>query len=260
MTEKHGLSERTKWILLILLKSAIVFAMIVFTVVEPTFLPWIFFAPVFGLGAVGIIVPIVILLAVIFILSKIPRKSDRGEGFFKRHILEPLLIIAGTAVIYLLFLVGTELFDIGKTFKVKNDIRKAEVIYQYELSTFYCGGIMDINTEHDLIIVDYDNKKVSFLKGYLGGEYHSYKLKKGNASNTANIQNEIDLPLPGETLVTYYPDEENKHRTNAIELYMEDGVVYSVSDMCDADTGYTEYLGLGSWEEIVHVEKEQILG
>lgn len=84
--------------------------------------------------------------------------------------------------------------------------------------------------------------------------------KKGKASDIANVQNEIDLPSPGERLVTYFPDEKNKHRTNAIELYMEDGTVYSVSDMRDADTGYTEFLGLGSWEEIIPVGKEQILG
>lgn len=137
-----------------------------------------FFVPVFGLGAVGLLVPILLLLAVIFILSKILRKPDRGEGVFKRHILEPLLIIAGTVVIVLLCLLGSELLEIGKNIRVKRDIKAAEAVYQYELSTVYCGRIMGINTEHDLIIVDYDNKKVSFLRGYLDGEYYCYKLKK----------------------------------------------------------------------------------
>lgn len=244
-----------------ILKSGIVFALLYFTFIEPTTVPsGLFLVLVFGLGIFGFALWTAALLGIVFLLSKLPKRDTSGEGVFRRHFMRPIIIAVGTGAMFLVYFIALHLGEVGETASIKRDISNAEALFQYRTSTYHMSGIKGVDAIHSLIIVDYDEPKVSFLID----EYYDYevfRLKSGAHTCGGNVQTVIELPAPASKLITYYPDsnypdrpDSLSHRTCAVELIMEDGSVYSLSDIKQRDTDFPGWVGLDPYEEFAFVE------
>ncbi|MDE5992988.1 MAG: hypothetical protein K2G87_08065 [Oscillospiraceae bacterium] len=244
-----------------IIKSGIVFALLYFTFIEfLSVLSDLFFGLVLGLGFFGLALWAAALLGIIFLLSKFPKRDTSGEGVFRRHFMRPIIIAAGTGVMFILYFIAMQLSEVGETASIKRDISNAEALFQYRMSTYHMSGIKGVDAIHSLIIVDYDEPKVSFLIE-THHDYEVFRLKSGAHTCGGNVQTEIGLPAPASKLITYYPDSDYpddpdslSHRTCAVELIMEDGAVYSLSDIKQKDTDFPGWVGLTPYEDFAFVE------
>lgn len=244
-----------------IIKSGIVSALLYFSFIEPvTALFELFAGLVLGLGFFGLALWAIALLGIIFLLSKLPKRDTSGEGVFMRHFMRPIIIAAGTGVMFILYFIAMQLGEVGETASIKRDISNAEALFQYRMSTYHMSGIKGVDAIHSLIIVDYDKPKVSFLIE-THHDYEVFKLKSGAHTCGGNVQIEIELPAPASKLITYYPDSDYpdkldslSHRTCTVELIMEDGSVYSLSDIKQKDTDFPGWVGLAPYEDFAFVE------
>ena len=219
------------------IKVFILFFILYFTVTTAAVL--LFIVPVLAIAY------IVLYLGLTYFISRFP-KSQRidGQSFFKRHILMPLLLLAGVGFIFL----GIVTFNIAKDkfeiIEAHHFIDKAEEIIEYNKNHVYAGGIMETEYKHDLILIDYDTMTVGFIyKNYTMGELLKIRLIENEGIKSDKIQYECDLNSPGVKFTSFYPDEDSTHRTIAIQIEMADGTVYSADGLVDED-GDTLYLGL----------------
>ena len=238
--EKRKIYEifTVKNVLLYIVKVLILFLILFFTFVEPTGLILLAF--------VALPVYIILYLGLTFLLSKLPKaEKNDGHGFFRRHLLKPLLLLLGVGVMFLGLQASYIIKDKLEIVQLHAFLDDADEIIEYNTSTYHVGGIMGTDYEHDLIIIDYDTMTVGFLyHPYASAELIKYKLKNNTAIQSENIQCEYELDSPGVKFKSFYPDESSKHRTTAIEIEMSDGSFYSLEGMVDKDSGYTMFLGL----------------
>lgn len=246
---------RLKTALEYILKSGIVFALLYFTFFEMTGISMLFFGLVLGLGFFGLALWAAALLGIIFLLSKLPKKDTSGEGVFRRHFMRPIAIAVGAVIMLILYLISLQLEEIGETESID-----AEALFQYRMSTYNMSGIRGVDAIHSLIIIDYDEPKVSFLIE-AHHDYEVFKLKSGAHTCGGNVQTVLELPSPASKLITYYPDSDYhdrpdslSHRTCAVELIMEDGRVWSLSDIKQKDTDFPGWVGLTPYEDFAFVE------
>ncbi|MCL2087145.1 MAG: hypothetical protein FWH05_06080 [Oscillospiraceae bacterium] len=119
-----------------------------------------------------------------------------------------------------------------------------EIIYYYDATIVY-NGIMNTQFKESVILIDYDSMSIAFLCSGDLGSYNEFKLTKtNNIIENPNLQTKVNLSFPGQTLTTYYSSKANEHRTTAIQIIIEDGSIYSISNIKDKNTGFDYYLGL----------------
>lgn len=98
-------------------------------------------------------------------------------------------------------------------------------------------------TYHSAIMIDYDTMRIAFLRHDGFTNFYVYDLAPGAlTAENEFVQMDALLPQSGSRLVSYYPDEDQAHRTCALELILPDGTVYSTTDTSDAywDSAYLE--------------------
>ncbi|MBQ8780727.1 MAG: hypothetical protein IJZ72_03525 [Oscillospiraceae bacterium] len=227
-----------KNVLLYVLKVLILFLILFFTFFEPTALIYAAF--------LAMPVYIVLYLGIVFLLSKFPKAENAQEqNFFKRHILKPLLLLVGVGIMFLGLYAVNGIKERLKVMEAHAFIEKAEEIIEYNTNTIYVSGVMETNYKHDMILVDYDTMTVGFIHHpYVSAELTKIKLKNKSPIHSEKIQREYELSSPGAKFTSFYPEEDSKHRTTAIEIEMEDGSFYSIDGLVDKDSGYTMFLGL----------------
>ncbi len=209
---------------------------------------WFYFA-LFIIGEWAIVICLLLIIG----LGELFPKSRKGKGFFIRHVAQPL-ILTGTAVVTILICtLGQEaVWKLGEAIKrnhIESFMERAEAVMEYNTATYYMGGIDGIDTEHSLIIIDYDTMEIGFL---LDGiyNYEEFQLIKGEEITDYNIQATADLPFPAKKFTSFYTEENLKHRTIAMQITMEDGTVYVLDNMTEEKTGYEYFLGLSINEKI----------
>ena len=226
-----------KNLLLYVIKVFILFFILYFTVTTAAVL--LFLVPVLAIAYA------VLYLGFTYFISKFPKvEGTEGQGFFKSHILMPLLLLIGVGFMFL----GIVILNIAKDrFEIVEAhcfIDSAEEIIEYNTNCFYAGGIMETEYKHELIIIDYDTMTVGFIHHpYASAKLTKIKLTDSGAVNSDKIQYECDLSSPGIKITSFYPDEDSHHRTSAIEVEIENGIVYSAKNLVDED-GDALYLGL----------------
>lgn len=218
-------------------KVIVLFLILYFTFVEPTGLVLIAY--------VSMPLYIGVYLLLLLILSKFPKSDSLNKNFVVRHLLQPILLVLGIGIMFLLVSTIKDINNVNKQNNVKTIINKADDVLEYNLSSIYSPSPNELQYQHNTIFIDYDEMTVSFLLVANYHEFHTFKLSKDNKCNNINNK-QIDYTIPSSenTLITFYPIEENNHRTSAIQLMMKDGTVYSVCDLKEEDTGYYYYLGL----------------
>lgn len=217
-----------------LLKVVVLFLILYFTVVEPSELLLLLYicAPAY----------IILYLALTFFLSKFPKTDNTGKGFFRRHILKPILLLLGVGVMFLGLYGARFVEEKLETAHIERFMAKSEEKITY-MDNLYVMDIKGVETEHSMIMLDYDAMKIGFLFYGDYDRYREYKLEKSDGIDSGNIQYTHALNSPGRELITYYPDEKRKHRTTAIAVTMEDGTIYSIDGLKD-ENSHDVYLGL----------------
>lgn len=226
-----------------LIKVLILFLILYFTIVEPTGLilfyyvvPWLY---------------VLLYLILIFAISKIAKDKNDPKNIFIKHILQPFLLIIGVVIMFLILYGVKYINNINEQNKIESIIKKADDVLEYNLAYEYNPSPKELQYRHNTIFIDYDKMTISFLLIDYFHEFHTFNLiKDKNCNNTNNIQVDYTIPSSKNILRTFYPDEENEHRTTAIQLIMKDDSIYSVCDLKSSGTNYYFYLSLRSEMEI----------
>ncbi|MBQ8827264.1 MAG: hypothetical protein IJ007_09235 [Oscillospiraceae bacterium] len=238
--EKKAFHEifTVKNILIYVLKVFILFFILYFTVTTAAVL--LFIVPVLAIAYVALY------LGLTYFISRFPKsQAIEGQGFFKRYILMPLLLLIGVGFIFLGIITMNIAKDKLEIIEAHYFIDNAEEIIEYNTNNFYVSGIMETEYKHELILIDYDKMTVGFIHHpYASAELTKIKLQKNAPINSDMVQQVYELSSPGAEFTSFYPDEKSKHRTIAIQIEMADGTVYSADGLADED-GDTLYLGLG---------------
>ncbi|MDD2475578.1 MAG: hypothetical protein PHI32_06675 [Dysgonamonadaceae bacterium] len=127
---------------------------------------------------------------------------------------------------------------------VNEMVKNADEIIGYEKNTIYGDGIAKTQFKHNTLFIDYDSKIVAFLTNK--PEYWEFELSENITLKNYNVQYKKELNDPGETLIAFYLNEEEKHKTIALQLFMEDGSVYAIDNIKDKVNRDGLYLGLQS--------------
>lgn len=218
--KKYFEENCTRKLIILIAEGILVFGLLYFTFIEPTFLIYI---PYF----VGMPVYLGILLIIVVAISFLPyHKHNLCFASVKF-----IIISAIVGVLFLGYFGVQKIKECNKTLTIKSFIESSDVLLPYNESTFYCGGIDGFDFEHNMIMIDYDSKKVAFLMGSGLDNFQIFSLSEGNAVGSSNIQFQKELEYPGKSITTFYPDELNHHRTSAIQVVMADGKIYNITEM-----------------------------
>lgn len=240
--------ENCKYIPVWLVKSGLMFLFLYFQFLDYAG-EWsgLYIGFIFVLGLLGLVIDIALTIALLFILAAIPPKRIRESGL--RKLIPDVLVIAlGTALMFGLYFLSIPIGEKLEALKIHNDISHAEAVFEYDLSYFHLDGIEDIDTQHSLIIVDYDSKTAAFLHSGSLERYKTFPLTLTDSPPEGLLQCDIPLPSPGAAIKTYRPSEENWGTTCSIALYMEDGSVYAIEDIPQKDNENHGYYGLNPTE------------
>ncbi len=217
-----------KNVLLYLAKVAVLFLILYFTVIEPFLIGILWIFPY-------IYIPVYIAIAVFF--AEFPQRKNPAGNFFKRHILPVLLLFVGVAVCFLLYFAGEKISEKLLTVHINRFADRAEEIIPYNTNSYYMSGMLGTDFMHNVIMIDYDSKRIAFLFGNID-DYKEFKLESGAVKDTSLLQFTAELNAPGDTLTTYYyKDKTYAHMTTAIMLKMADGTVWSVSGLENSHSG-----------------------
>lgn len=218
-----------------ILKVIVLFLVLYFTIEKPTGLALLLYiyAPSY----------VILYLALTVVLSEFPKTYNTGKGFFRRHILKPILLLLGVGVMFLGLYGARFAGEKLETARIERFMANAEEKITY-MDNVYVLDIKGVKTEHSMIMIDYDAMKIGFLFYGSYDQYEEFQLEKSGGIESQNIQYSHELSSPGRELITYYPDEKSRHRTNAIAVVMEDGTVYSADGLKDENDGYGVFLGL----------------
>lgn len=138
--------------------------------------------------------------------------------------------------------------------KFEEMLNDADEALCYNDSTYFGDSLMKSQFYRNSVLVDYDNMLVGFLFNSAGDCYYEYHLKESTPVNGL-VQARGELHEPGAELLTYYPDEDNPHRTCAVSIVMADGKTYSIENLTKRGTGYTMFLNLHKGMELGEEEK-----
>ena len=96
-----------------------------------------------------------------------------------------------------------------------------------------------------IMLINYEPKTVSFIHGYIE-ELTVLELAQSGKIDNQNVQFQRSLDSPGQTITLFYPDSEDTvwHLTDAIELVMEDGKVYTKKGLRTSENNYY-FFGFG---------------
>ena len=115
----------------------------------------------------------------------------------------------------------------------------------YNDNSYFGDALMDSEFFRNTILIDYDSMTVGFLfNGGAGDEFYKYRLKESEPVSNENIQAAAVLHSPGAALTTFYPNEQQPHRTTAIQLETEDGRFFTAQNLTEPDTGFVMALNL----------------
>ena len=234
--------QKMKNILVYVLKVIALFSILYFTFEQPTGLVLLLY--------MSPILYIILYFSILFITSKIFSPKVKSNHFFHKHVIQPILLIIGIGVVFVL-LYGVRYFiKLNKEAHINQFIELADEVVYYNTNTHYFNGVENDKIIHsdsyrtDTILIDYDAKRIGFLFGPFK-EFVEFKLARKELQDpNEKIQLKIELNSPGLSLITFSPNEMNNHRTSSIELIMEDGTIYSITNLVEEETGYYYHLGL----------------
>lgn len=231
--------EKLKIILSYFIKST-VFALLIYLIAIENFLPFfyiIYYIPIMLMSvseilsfAALILDYIIVFAGSAFLLSKIPPRSSKENGFFKKHILSPLIIAVGGGILSLGMIF---LPDAAEKLRLTAFEAQADEFIEYNTSTYHMDGIMGTDYVHNMIMIDYDTKRVGFLIGSYDDRFIVISLKDTAPINSTKVQTEYALSAPGAVLRSFYSDDNTAHGTTALELTMSDKTVYSANNLHD---------------------------
>lgn len=239
------MSVKTKEILIFLCKVLIVAGVTVYTFFEPYWLAVLLYL-CFPL-------PFILGIGILIGLSELFPAARKGTNFFIRHILQPLLLMATIGITVLLCLFFQWQSERVEEFRAQSYVENAEEHYSFNINNFYFDDILGTGLQHDTVMLDHDTMTVSVLRGYLYGELYVFPLDKSAPITDRPVQNTLYLEELGGELV-FFATEEYPHMTEAIQLTMTDGTIYTADDLRESDGGYL-FLGLdGTHFERVHLK------
>lgn len=222
-----------------IIKILILFFILYFTFESPTSLVYIaYLSP---------ILYILLYILVLYFLSNLPILSNT-EPFFKRHILRPLLSLLGVAVMFFGLYSIRYTGSTYESYRLKNFINNADETIPYSINSVYPSGIKNTSFTTNTILIDYDTHKIGFL--YYAGydRFVVFDLTKSNENiDNNNIQIDVKLNSPGYSLTTFYPEKDLTHRTSDIQIIMENGEIYTISNLKEKDSGFYYFLNLDPW-------------
>lgn len=243
--------ENRRYIPVWLVKSLILFLFLYYQLID--FLgefSALYIGLIFVLGILGLIIDVALTVGLLFLLAALPprRVTEYRERSLRLLIPDVIIIGTMTALMFGILFLSFPIRDRIETVHIHNDISQSEAVFEYSLSEYHLDGIKDIDTQHELIIIDYDKHTVSFLTFAGYEQYAKLQLTKADTPPDGLLQCDIPLPAPGARMVTYRPDEENWGTTCSIALYMEDGSVYAMEDIPQKDEECNGYYGLNPTE------------
>lgn len=209
-----------------------------------------------------ILLDIALLAAAFFAVMFVPMPEKWGR--LRRYILRPILS-AVMVVIISLGMSGTNEqiiehnYDL-KIAKAEQLIEEADEIIYYNLYSHQGATPRFTQSEiihtcghsHDMILIDYDTHRVTFLRELTAAAYleiDTFQLQPtGQTEFKAYTQVEVELTGEGAKFITHFPDLDNPHRTSGIVLHMADGSVYALTDLIDPAYDYPYFLGLDRGE------------
>lgn len=256
--------ENRRYIPVWLVKSLILFLFLYYQLID--FLgefSALYIGLIFGLGILGLIIDVALTVGLLFLLAALPprRVTEYHERSLRLLIPDVIIIGTMTALMFGILFLSFPIRDRIETVHIHNDISRSEAVFEYSLSEYHLDGIKDIDTQHELIIIDYDKHTVSFLTFAGYEQYAKLQLTKTDTPPDGLLQCDIPLPSPGERLVTYRPSEENWGTACSIALYMEDGSVYAMEDIPQKDEECNGYYGLNPTEapRLAHKDKFSVI-
>lgn len=200
-----------------LVKIAVLFLVLFFTIEVPTFMIYllVYLSPLYFLiyGVLAIV------------LSQFPRRYVIKKNFFTRYILNLLIMGSGVALCFGIIHGGMRLKEEMREIRFRSFINKSEVVLEHG-GTWYVSGVMGTELERNAVAIDYDTHSV--LVEYDGDIYYIYKLQPTEeVTGLGKLQSEYELSSPGKRFTTYCSDEGSyDHITTGILLEMENGEKY----------------------------------
>lgn len=123
-------------------------------------------------------------------------------------------------------------------------MKDADEALCYNDNSYFGDPLMDSEFYRNTILIDYDDMRVGFLFNSIGDEFYKFKLQESEPILSENVQAVAELHSPGATLTTFYPNEQQPHRTTAIQLETEDGRFFTAQNLTEPDTGFVMALNL----------------
>lgn len=242
------MSVRKKGIIILIIKILIVTLLPCMAWIDSTF--------ALGVLVFAAYMPwVLIVAALLFVISMgaIFHEVRTGKNFFTRHMVQPI-ILAGCLILsvvgnYHVFLLN-ERIETEKYYENKRI--ESEQIMEFKAqaeeiipkgNVYFPHGYNYTDIESEVIMIDYDTMRVAFLNDNVLCNYFVVQLTEGEKLPREKIQRTEPLKEPGVELVSFYLEEEHKGLTDALELTMADGRVFTATDIKN-EKGKTPSLGL----------------
>ncbi|MDE7361121.1 MAG: hypothetical protein K2N38_04235 [Oscillospiraceae bacterium] len=199
------------------------------------------------------VLPVCLIIQIVCLLMI--NKKEHGIPL-KKYL---LITVAATVGICggsaLIFFGDTLMLDIEKYFEKRSAIhmiKNAEEKITYNESTYYFGGVFGIDELlHNTMLIDYDKNEIGFVFGSsTTGEFWKVKLEPADNDSYKLrsicekyfIQADVPLSAPGKRLITFCEDKTTSHRTIAMIMETENGLLFA-DDIREKDTGYVKFNG-----------------
>lgn len=222
-----------KNIIVYLLKVILLFLILFYTFIYPSSIYIVYF-----------ITPYFYILGYIVILYILGRLFNKNKSFYKKHIKGMIELIIGVLICFIIYYLINGIICLVNKNNVERFIKESDEVIFYDTNNMYFDKeipykLLNDNHRSNAILIDYDTMRVGFIFGEFS-EFKLFKLNQDEYVKNDNIQTKVNLKYPGSKFISFFSNENNKHRTSDIEIILNDGKVYNIKNIDDC------YLGLAN--------------